>query len=201
MNLSSFFFLIVALTLSPYGFGADLETQTEHCDSCHGSLGVSTESDVPTIAGQTSEYITLTLALYKDWRRPCIKSAYRHGDTSRQATTMCEITENMARDEMEALGEYYAEQDFVAAKQDFDPALVASGAKLYAQHCESCHPQGGRISGPGPILAGQWARYLKSTVHKVLVAERPIPPLMNERVVDFSSKEIDSMVNFLASQQ
>lgn len=201
MKLSFFLILIFALTFSPCGFGADLETQTEHCDSCHGPLGVSSDGHFPTIAGQTSDYIANTLALYKQWGRPCIKSTFRHGNTSRQATSMCEITENMTQDEMEALGRFYAGHEFVVAKQSFDPAQVASGANLYEQHCESCHPQGGRISGTGPILAGQWVRYLKSTMHKVLVAERPTPPVMDERVVDFSYKEIDSIMNFLASQQ
>ena len=193
--------LLVVLSFSTSGFSAELDALTTLCDSCHGPQGVSSDNDVPTIAGQTSEYISSSLASYQVWGRPCVKSAYRHGDTARPVTTMCKITEEMAVDEMEALGRYYAEKEFVTAKQDFDPEKAQAGADLHQSNCESCHPQGGSVSGNGPILAGQWASYLKTAIRQSSTGEHLVPPLMERKLTDFSSEEIDSLVNYFASQQ
>ena len=193
--------LLVVLSFSTSGFSAELDALTRECDSCHGPQGVSSDDDVPTIAGQTAEYISGSLASYQVWGRPCVKSAYRHGDTARPVTTMCKITEEMAVDDMEALGRYYAEKEFVAAKQDFNPEKAQAGADLHESNCETCHPQGGSVSGPGPILAGQWASYLKTAIRQSSTGEHLVPPLMERKLTDFSSEEIDSLVNYFASQQ
>lgn len=195
------FLLLTLLSFSTSGFSAELDALTTQCDSCHGPQGVSSNNDVPTIAGQTSEYISDSLASYQVWGRPCVKSAYRHGDTARPVTTMCKITEEMAVDDMETLGRYYAEQEFVAAKQDFDQELALAGASLHQSNCESCHPQGGKESGRGPILAGQWANYLKTAIRQSSTGEHLVPPLMERKINDFSSEEIDALVNYFASQQ
>lgn len=201
MNRAQICLIVMALSLPLSAAGADLDALTEECDSCHGLRGASTDSDVPIIGGQSSKYIADSLALYQDWGRPCIKSAYRHGDTSRPVTTMCKISADIGFDDMEALGRYYAEQEFVAAKQDFDPARAATGAILHEKHCFSCHPQSGQLAGRGPILAGQWASYLKTAVDQALSGEHLVPPLMERQFVNFGAEEIDALVNFYASQQ
>ena len=201
MNRAHICLLVMALSLPLPAIGSDLDALTAECDSCHGLRGASTDSDVPIIGGQASKYIADSLALYQDWGRPCIKSAYRHGDTSRPVTTMCKITADMGFDDMEALGQYYAGQEFVAAKQDFDQAKAATGAILHEKHCFSCHPESGNIAGRGPILAGQWASYLKTAVGQALSGEHLVPPLMERQFVNFGAEEIDALVNFYASQQ
>jgi len=193
--------LLVVLTFSTSGFAAGLDPLTQLCDGCHGPLGVSSNSDMPTIAGQPGEYITKSLASYQVWGRPCVKSAYRHGDTSRPQTTMCKITEEMSIEDMEALGRHYAEQEFLAAKQEFDPALASFGAELYLKHCQTCHPEGGSVAGQGPILAGQWAAYLKTAIRQSSGGEHLVPPTMERKITDLSPEEIDSLVNYFASQQ
>jgi sulfide dehydrogenase cytochrome subunit len=201
MNRAHICLIAVALTFPLSAFSADLNTLIAECDSCHGPQGASTESDVPIIGGQASKYIADSLALYQDWGRPCIKSAYRHGDTSRPVTTMCKVSADIGFDEMEALGNYYAEQDFVAAKQDFDQARASTGAILHEEHCVSCHPGSGNIAGRGPILAGQWASYLKTQVGQALTGEHLVPPLMERQFIEFSVEDINALMNYYASQQ
>jgi sulfide dehydrogenase cytochrome subunit len=193
------FALILAVPISV--FAAGLEKLIEDCDGCHGPQGVSANGDVPSIAGQTAEFLTGTLASYKEWGRPCRKTSYRFGNTSRPATTMCAIAENLSGEEMEALGSYYAGLPFIAAKQDFDQARAASGAQLYQAHCETCHPEGGRVPGRGPILAGQWAPYLKVAAREAITGEHLVPPFMEKQLSDFSDEEIDALINFFASRQ
>jgi len=201
MNCAHICLLAVALTFPLSAVSADLDALTSECDGCHGPQGASTDSDVPVIGGQASNYIAGSLALYQDWGRPCIKSAYRHGDTSRPVTTMCKISADISFKDMEALGNYYAEQEFVAAKQDFDQAKASTGAILHEKHCFSCHPESGNVAGRGPILAGQWASVLKTQINQALTGEHLVPPLMERKFIEFSAEEIDALLNFYASQQ
>jgi len=201
MNRAHICLIVMALSSPLSAAGADLDTLIAECDSCHGLRGASTDSDVPIIGGQPSKYIADSLALYQDWGRPCIKTAYRHGDTSRPVTTMCKISADIGFDEMEALGQYYADQEFVAAKQEFDQARALTGAILHEKHCFSCHLESGQVAGRGPILAGQWASYLKTAVSQALSGEHLVPPLMEKQFVNFGTEEIDALVNFYASQQ
>jgi sulfide dehydrogenase cytochrome subunit len=201
MNRAHICFLVVALAFPLSAVSADLDALIEECDSCHGPQGASTDSDVPIIGGQPSKYIADSLALYQDWGRPCIKSAYRHGDTSKPVTTMCKVSADLGFDDMEALGNYYSEQKFVAAKQDFDPAKASAGAILHEKHCVSCHLESGNVAGRGPILSGQWASYLKTQVGQALTGEHLVPPLMERQFIEFSVEDIDALMNFYASQQ
>jgi sulfide dehydrogenase cytochrome subunit len=193
--------LILVLILSFSVFSAEIETLAGGCDSCHGPQGVSSESDVPTIAGQLASYSDATMKSYQIWGRPCIKSAYRHGDTSKPVTTMCAIAEGLDEQQIEALGQHYAAQKFVAARQDFDMEKASAGGDLHEIHCETCHAMGGSIAGRGPILAGQWAPYLKVAVRHSSTGEHLVPRAMENRLNKFSAEEIDALLNFYASQQ
>lgn len=193
--------LMLLLTLPMAVAAAELAELTGECDSCHGPQGVSSDSDVPTIAGQLSKYIGATLRSYQVWGRPCIKSAYRHGDTSKPETTMCKVSEVLADDEIEALGKHYEALKFVSAQQEFDAALADTGGDLHEIHCETCHAMGGSIPGRGPRLAGQWATYLRTAIRQSSSGEHLVPSVMEKRLNDFSAEEIDALVNFYASQQ
>ena len=201
MKYAQICLLILVLILSFSVFSAEIETLAGDCDSCHGPQGVSSESDVPTIAGQTAAYIQATMRSYQIWGRPCIKSVYRHGDTSKRVTTMCKIAEGLDDQQIDALGQHYEAQKFVAARQDFDEAKAATGGDLHEIHCETCHAMGGTIAGRGPRLAGQWAPYLKAAIRYSSTGEHLVPRVMEKRLNDFSAEEIDALVNFYASQQ
>ena len=201
MNGIAALFLAWAIALPGLAFGVELEPLIENCDGCHGSQGDSSDSDIPTIAGQTAEYIARNLHSYQIWGRPCYKSTFRHGDISRAVTTMCEVSSGLANDDIEALAAYYAGQKFVAAKQAFDESKAAAGAPLHERQCASCHPRGGSISARGPILAGQWLPYLKKAARRMTSKEHRMPPLLEKPLADFSDEEIDALMNYYASQQ
>jgi len=182
-------------------FGADLETLREDCDGCHGPNGVSTDSDIPTIAGQSATFLADALKSFAEWGRPCKNSSYRHGDTSRPKAKMCSLSADLASEDISALAEFYSAQTFVAAKQEFDATLAAAGKQRHDADCESCHEQGGRVPGRGPILAGQWVPYLKLAIAQALTREHLVPPLMENMLAGFSDEEIEELLNYYASQQ
>jgi sulfide dehydrogenase cytochrome subunit len=180
---------------------ADLETLSIECEGCHGSMGQSTDSDIPIIAGQSEAFITSTLKSFKERGRPCLKSTYRHGDTSRPETSMCTVTSTLSEEDMEALARHFSELDFVPANQAFDPGMVAAGEQLYTKHCQSCHSKGDNVAARGPILAGQWTPYLIRGFQQALTGEHLVPPYMERTLAGFSDEEKAAVLNFLASQQ
>jgi sulfide dehydrogenase cytochrome subunit len=201
MNYARCCLLLLAITCSNAAFCVDIGTLIEDCDGCHGPQGVSSDSDMPSIAGQSAKYLIDSMNSYKEWGRPCQKSEYRHGDISKPATTMCKISEALSREDIEALVSYYGDLEFVPAKQGFDSGKAASGAEIHAKQCASCHPKGGSIPARGPILAGQWVPYLKVAIRQSKTGEHLVPPFMERQLADFSDAEIDALMNYYASQQ
>jgi sulfide dehydrogenase cytochrome subunit len=171
------------------------------CESCHGPAGVSQHADVPTIAGQTDTFLEKALRTYQVWGRPCIKSAYRSGDTERPRTDMCAISEGLTSEDIRALAAHYAAQAFVPAEQPFDPERAAAGKALHEEHCETCHHDGGSTAGRGPRLAGQWTTYLRTSLRFVPTGEHLVPPAMEMTVNDLGADEIDALMDYYASQQ
>ena len=194
--------LIAALLfLSSTAIAADLDALRSECDSCHGPNGVSAHADIPIIAGQTSKFLAKTLRGFQMWDRPCVKSKYPGGPKAGQQTDMCKVAGALGDDDIKALADWYAAQPFVPASQEFDPALAAAGEALHAQHCESCHEQGGKLAGRGPRLAGQWTDYMAATIKFVPTGEHMVPPMMERRLTDFSKEELTQLLNYYASQQ
>ena len=193
--------LTMTCALSGPVTGADIDELLVQCEDCHGPAGVSADSDVPTIAGQDAMYIEKTLRTFQVWGRPCIKSSYRHGDTTRPRTDMCQVAEGLTNEDIKALSAHFSALPFQAAKQDFDADLAASGAVLHQQHCERCHEQGGTVANRSPRLAGQWQPYLKTALKFVPTGEHLVPPPMESGVTDLGQGDIDALMNYYASQQ
>lgn len=68
------------------------------CQGCHGAKGEGKE-DMPRLAGQHSEYIIRTL------------TNFRNKDSSRAASVMLSIAENMSDDEIDAVAQYIQSLD------------------------------------------------------------------------------------------
>ena len=193
--------LTLILPAPGYAEAGGSEELVALCEACHGPGGVSQHADVPTIAGQSEAFLDKSLRTYQVWGRPCIKSAWRHGDTERPRTDMCAIAEGLTGEDVQALAAHFAALPFAPATQDFDADRAAAGAALHAEHCESCHQEGGRVAGRGPRLAGQWIPYLRTSLRFVPTGEHMVPPAMESTVSDLDEEAIDALMNYYASQQ
>lgn len=194
--------LALVLGMPGVAFTGEIDELTAQCDDCHGPQGASSNSDMPIIGGQSEAFLYKSLEAFQDWGRPCVKSPYRYGDTSRPKTDMCKITAGLSNEDIAALSAHYSSLPFVAAKQEFDAAQATAGAAVQAQRCESCHEQGGKgLAGRGPRLTGQWVPYMKSTLKFVPTGEHLVPPMMEKSVIDLSDDDINAVMNFYASQQ
>ena len=68
--------LILGLGGPARGVAADPELVAQ-CEGCHGPDGLSAHADVPTIAGQSENFIAKTLKTFQIWGRPCVKVSGR----------------------------------------------------------------------------------------------------------------------------
>ena len=119
--------IALVLLLPGTALSADLDALKAECDSCHGPLGVSAHPDVPTIAGQSPEFLTKTLEGFQLWDRPCRKTVYRTGSKAGTKTDMCKVASVLDYEVIPQLAAWYAEQAFVPAAQEFDA-------------CSTCRP-------------------------------------------------------------
>lgn len=180
----------------------ELATITEDCNGCHGDNGVSQWSDVPTIAGMPEYMHADALYFFRDNERPCSESEYRQGDTSRPATNMCDVLSNLSDDMIDEIAAYYVELPFVAAKQEFDAGLAATGKVVHDKDCGLCHSDGG--SNPDDeagILAGQWMGYLEASFADYVSGNREQPKKMQEKFAALSSDDVKALAHYYASQQ
>jgi sulfide dehydrogenase cytochrome subunit len=101
-------FLGLALALS--ASASDLSELVNECEACHGPGGVSTEEDVPSLAGKSVNYLREVLDQFYYHERHCKTTTYRHGDRAKTPMSMCNVANSLSEDEKEALAEYFAGQ-------------------------------------------------------------------------------------------
>lgn len=188
--------------LAPFA-NADALDDVEQCNSCHGEDGVSTESDIPTIAGASAFVIEEYMFQYLEDARPCRESKYRSGDTERPATDMCAIAKELGEDEIPEIAEYYSSKDFVAATQEFDAAKAEVGRKVHRRDCEKCHSDGGSYADDDAgILAGQWIPYLEQVFADYESGERDMmEDKMKDKMDALDAEAVDALVHYYASMQ
>lgn len=202
MKAHKYLFLASFIAIFSVASAADIDALMEDCNGCHGDNGVSQWGDVPTIAGIDAFGTADALFMFREEERPCAESEYRQGDTSRAATTMCAVSADLSDDDIEALGDAYAELEFVAAAQDFDAALAEAGAAIHEQQCDKCHSEGGsNVEDEASILAGQWMAYLENSFADYLSGDRDQDKKMKEKLTALSADDISALLHFYASQQ
>ena len=198
-----FYFVFLALTLGiPALAVADVDALMEGCNGCHGDNGVSQASDVPTIAGIPEFVHVDALYIYQDEARPCAESKYRHGDTSRPATTMCAVAADLSEDDIDALAAAYSALPFVKATQEFDAAKAAAGKALHESNCDRCHSEAGtNPEDEASMLGGQQMGYLRNTFAVYMDGSREQPAKMKEKLDTLSADDVEAIVHFYGSIQ
>ena len=202
MKVRKVLFLVPVVAFFSAAGATDIYAITKGCDDCHGDNGVSQWADVPTIAGMPEYVHSDALFAYRDNARPCSDSNYRQGDTSRSATTMCEVVADLDDVTLEDLALKYFELPFVAAQQKFDAGLAAAGQIVHDAKCDKCHSEGG--SNPDDeagIIAGQWMDYLANSFAEYASGDREQPKKMKEKMGELSAADETALLHFYASQQ
>lgn len=193
---------LLGLALTPAAGAADAAKLAEGCANCHGKDGASSEPGVPTIAGQSADYLAATMAAYKTKERPCPETTYKAGAKKGTKTDMCQMVKDLPEGDLKDLGKFYSKKPFVRAAQNSNPELAAKGKKLHATNCEKCHSEAG--SSPADdagILAGQWSGYLEEQLKDFFDGKRAPPKKMKQMLDRLDKTSIEPLVNFYASQK
>lgn len=152
--MRGFTLLFIAVVLSTLTAPVEAQTapppkppQADTCVACHGPNGNAIIPQNPSLAGQTWRYIYLQLKDFKEGRR--------------QDPQMTPIAADLSRDDMIALGNWFAAQKRLTNQFKADSAKVAAGAKIAdAVLCPMCHLGGFSGQNEIPRVAGMNYEYV-----------------------------------------
>lgn len=161
------------------------------CAGCHGTNGYSAGDSMPSLAGLDKRYFYKAMKDFQSDARP--------------STIMGRIARGYSDNELKALSDFFAAQEWRNAKEKFDPKLADMGKALHMQHCETCHVQGGSVSGnkDTPRIAGQWRVYTYNLLVDLhTIGKSSTQPLkMRKRVQKLSQEELEALSHYYASPQ
>ncbi len=179
------------MPISP-GLAADSgdAANVRRCIKCHAEDGLENGDGEPFIAAQPFAYIVAVL------------DAYQVG--TRVEKSMNKATKTLTREEKETAARYFSGLSNKYPRQPFDPQLAAKGASLHARLCEKCHVEGGRgfsmQNTPGPILAGQSARYLQAQFGQFMSLDREMPSNMGVAMLELVPGDTSALVHYYVSR-
>jgi len=166
--------------------GAELARDT--CVMCHGENGRSQTEDIPSLAGQPADFITLQMILFREGIR--------------QVPAMNQFAAHMPDKDIEDLAAHFAglppgpPED----RRPRDPALFAAGEALVGpRHCGTCHVSdfGGRAQIPR--IAAQREEFLARAMIEYREGRRAgADTQMNGAVVGLSNADIAAIAHHLA---
>jgi cytochrome c553 len=161
--------------------------QAEICDACHGPNGNAVIPENPSLAGQTWRYIYIQL---KDF-----------GEGRRTDPVMTPISKVLPRDEMIALGNWYAAQKPAPNPFKADPAKANAGRKTSdAVLCPMCHGGGFVGQNEVPRVAGQNPEYVRKQLHDFKTKRRTNDAgNMTSIAHTLSDSDIESLSHYLAN--
>jgi len=131
---------------------AVIRQKAETCFACHGPNGNSQNPDYPILAGQSWRYIYIQLKDFAEGRRT--------------DPVMSPMVAGLSRDDMIALGNFFAAQKPQSIKFKADGAKVDAGRKIAdAVLCPMCHLGGFVGQNEIPKVAGQYPEYVRKQLH------------------------------------
>jgi cytochrome c553 len=159
----------------------------EPCFACHGPDGNSTIPEFPVLAGQSWRYVYIELKDFKEGRR--------------NDPVMSPIASALSREDMMALGNFFASRKPRPIDFKADPARVVAGRKTSdAVLCPMCHL--GEFKGQNeiPRVAGQWPQYTKKQLHDFKEKRRTNDAgNMTSVARGLSDEDIENLAHYMAN--
>jgi len=165
----------------------DTQKLVQTCGACHGADGNSTQPAYPVLAGQSWRYIFNELRDYKEGRR--------------SNPVMSPMAANLTRDQMVALGNYFAAQKPKAIAFEADAKRVEAGRKISdAALCPMCHLGGFVGQNEIPRVAGQWPQYVKQQLEDFRAKRRTNDAgNMTSVTRNLSDEDIENLAQYIAN--
>jgi|SRR5436190_9210209 len=162
-------------------------SQAEICDACHGPNGNAEIPANPNLAGQSWRYIYIELKDFNEGRRT--------------DPVMTPISKVLSRDEMIALGNWYAAQKPAVNQFKADSAKVDAGRKVSdAVLCPMCHGGGFVGQNEVPRVAGQKPEYIRKQLQDFKAKRRTNDAgNMTSVAHTLSDEDIENLSQYIAN--
>jgi cytochrome c553 len=178
-----------AATAQSAARGAELAAQA--CTSCHGANGRSEQPDIPSLAGQQPDFITLQMILFREGVR--------------QQPVMNQFAQGLPDRDIEDMAAFFASlppgppED----RAPRDPALFDRGRALSVRmNCGVCHLQDYRGRNQVPRIAAQRNEFLARTMSEYRDGRRiGADPQMNGAVFGTSDADLAALAHYLAQTE
>ena len=178
-----------AILAGPSGAQDDaaIRKTAETCFACHGPNGNSTDPAYPILAGQSWRYIYIQLKDFKEGRRT--------------DPVMSPMAAPLSRDEMIALGNFFAAQKPLPIAFKADGAKVEAGRKVSdAVLCPMCHLGGFVGQNEIPRVAGQYPQYVKKQLQDFKAKRRTNDAgNMTSVAGTLSDEDIENLSQYIAN--
>ena len=164
-----------------------IQAIVQTCGACHGADGNSANPQYPVLAGQSWRYIYNELKDYQAGRR--------------QNPIMSPMAKNLTRDQMIALGNYFAAQKPKPLAFQADAKRVEAGKAISdAALCPMCHLGGFVGQNEIPRVAGQWPQYVKQQLEDFRAKRRTNDAgNMTSVTRNLSDDDIENLAQYIAN--
>ena len=158
----------------------NIEPLLSSCAACHGSNGVSVNTDWPTLSGQNRDYLLLQLKNFKAGKRV---------NSVMPAALLADFDDQ----QLASIADYYSALPQSVQHQDISELNDLPGAHVRAR-CVSCHGMDGRpVTSLWPSLTGQKTGYLIKQLRDYKSGKRQHPvmeviakELSDQQMIDVS---------------
>jgi cytochrome c553 len=159
----------------------------EPCFACHGPDGNSENPAYPILAGETWRYTYIQLKDFKEGLRT--------------DPVMSAMAANLSREDMIALGNYFAAQKRKPNGFKADSARVEAGRKISdAVLCPMCHLGGFTGQNEIPRVAGQHADYIRKQLRDFKARKRTNDAgNMTSVAGTLSDDDIENLTHYIAN--
>jgi len=159
----------------------------EPCFACHGPNGNSKDPAYPILAGQSWRYIYIQLKDFKEGRRA--------------DPVMSAMAAPLSRDDMIALGNFFAAQKPVPIAFKAEAAKVEAGRKVSdAVLCPMCHLGGFVGQNEIPKVAGQYPQYVRKQLQDFKAKRRTNDAgNMTSVAATLSDADIENLAQYIAN--
>ena len=189
---------------------ATQEMLSHTCVSCHGPSGHSAGPAIPSIGGQTKNYLIVSLLGYKFYGKPdeldAVMKRKEFEDFEvylRYSTIMNRLMKGYTVDEIIAIADYFSSFKWQSAQpqQKVNMGMAKTGKKLHKKFCEKCHVDGGASTEDDiSILTGQWMPFVDYTMRDYAEGKSKMPKKMKTKMDKLMEKHnqegVQALVDF-----